>query len=74
MVDVFKPQPHPRELVNLTALVERVERVEWQDTESLMVQVRLVSVPEGFDVPATLMFDAQQFADMLDAAQEGRPV
>lgn len=61
-MDEFKPGPHPRELNNLTAIVEEVTRVEMQDDETMMVQVRTATVPEGLSVPVTLLFDLDQFA------------
>ena len=61
-MDEFKPGPHPVGLNNLTAIVEEVTRVEMQDDETMRVQVRTATVPEGFSVPVTLLFDLDQFA------------
>jgi hypothetical protein len=65
-MDEFKSGPHPLKLNNLTAVVDKVERVEWQDAETMMVQVRTSTVPEGFSVPVTLTFDPDQWAQLFN--------
>lgn len=63
----FDLAPHPRTLHNLTAVVEEVAAVTWDaDGETVSVQLRTETAVEGFSVPVTLTFDADQFAQVFN--------